>query len=397
MRKVLMQVVIIGNGISGITVARTLRQYRSNTKITMYTDEPYPYYPRPRLYDVLSARATPEAILSFTNEWYHERDIDIQLNTKVTSIDPSQQLIRLDCGTRVSYDHLVLAMGARPFVPPISGTNRPGVFTLRTLDDALQIKKYTQTGGHAAVIGGGLLGLEVAVALAKIGQQVQVIEMLPRLLPRQLDSKGAMLLKQHIESYGIHITLGTQVHQIEGQPAVSGLLLDNGHYQPSSLVLISAGIRPNFMIAQKAGIKTQKGIIVDSLLQTSHDQIYACGNVAEFQGQAYETIPAAIEQGTQTAKSIVEMNPGGYDGTTLTHTLQIAGLSLTSLGVVNPEDSSYDIFTKTDKRHGIYIKLVLKQGILRGAIILGDKKSIAPIRTLMNKTVTSTMIHSLLH
>jgi nitrite reductase (NADH) large subunit len=391
-----MQVVIIGNGISGITVARTLRQHRSNIQITMYTDEPYPYYPRPRLYDVLSAHATPEAILSFTNEWYHERGIDIQLNTKVAAIDPSQQLIRLDNGTLVSYDHLVLSMGARPFVPSISGVKRLGVFTLRTLYDALQIRRYTQTGSHATVIGGGLLGLEVAVALAKIGQQVQVIEMLPRLLPRQLDSKGAMLLKQHIESYGIHVTLGTQVHQIKGQTAVSGLLLDNGYYLPSSLVLISAGIRPNLVIAQKAGIKAQKGIIVDSWLQTSNDRVYACGNVAEFQGQVYETIPAAIEQATHTAKSILKIDRDRYNGTTLTHTLQIAGLSLTSLGAVNPEDSSYDVFTKTDDRHGVYKKLVLKQGILVGAIILGDKKSVTPIRTWMNKTVTSTMIPTLL-
>jgi nitrite reductase (NADH) large subunit len=395
-----MQVVIVGNGISGITVARTLRQHRSNIKITMYTDEPYPYYPRPRLYEVLSARAIPEGVFSFTNAWYHERDIDIQLNTKVVAIDPSQQLIRLDNGTHISYDYLVLAMGARPFVPPISGVNRPGVFTLRTMHDALQIKRYTQTGNHAVVIGGGLLGLEVAVALAKIGQQVQVIEMLPRLLPRQLDSNGAMLLKQHIESYGIHVTLGTQVDQIKGQTAVSDLLLDNGHCQPSSLVLISAGVRPNLVIAQKAGIKTQKGILVDSWLQTSHDRIYACGNVAEFQDQVYETIPAAIEQATQTANSILEIDArdrGRYDGTTLSHTLQIAGLSLTSFGIVNPEDSSYDIFTKTDDRHGIYKKLVLKQGILVGAIILGDRKSVTPIRTSMNKTVTSAMIHNLLN
>jgi nitrite reductase (NADH) large subunit len=111
----------------------------------------------------------------------------------------------------------------------------------------------------------------------------------------------------------------------------------------------------------------------------------------------YETIPAAIEQATHTAKSIIKIDRDRYHGTTLTHTLQIAGLSLTSLGVVNPEDTSYDVFTKTDNRHGVYKKLVLKQGILVGAIILGDKKSITPIRTWMNKTVTSTMIPPLLN
>jgi nitrite reductase (NADH) large subunit len=392
-----MHVVIVGNGISGLTAARTLRHHRSDIKITMYTDEPYLYYPRPRLYTVLSARASPQSVLSYTTDWYHQHGIDIQLSTKVVAIEPSQQLIHLDNGTPVSYDRLVLAMGAHPFVPPISGVNKPGVFTLRTLHDALQIKRYIQTGGHVTVIGGGLLGLEVAVALAKLRLQVHVIELLPRLLPRQLDTTAAMILKQYIESFGIHVTLGTQVHHIQGQTAVSGLLLDTGHYLPSSLAIISAGIRPNLTITQNAGIKTRKGIIVNSLLQTSNDHIYACGNVAEFQGQVYETIPAAIEQATHTAHSLIKTERNRYNGTTLTHTLQIAGLSLTSLGVVNPEDSTYDVFTKTDSKHGIYKKLVLKQGILIGAIILGENKKITPIRTSMNKTVTSTTIHNLLN
>jgi NAD(P)H-nitrite reductase large subunit len=127
---------------------------------------------------------------------------------------------------------------------------------------------------------------------------------------------------------------------------------------------------------------------VNPLLQTSNDHIYACGNVAEFQGQVYETIPAAIEQATHTAHSLIKTERNRYNGT---------GLSVTSLGVVNPEDSTYDVFTKTDSKHGIYKKLVLKQGILIGAIILGENKKITPIRTSMNKTVTSKTIHNLLN
>jgi nitrite reductase (NADH) large subunit len=362
----------------------------------MYTDEPHLHYPRPRLYDVLSAHTSPEDIVLFPNEWYHQHGINIQLNTKVVAIEPCHQQIRLDSGTLVSYDHLVLAMGAHPFVPPISGVNRVGVFTLRTLHDALQIKKYTRTGGHATVIGGGLLGLEAAVALAKRGHQVHIIEMVPRLLPRQLDSTGAMILKQHIESYGIHVTLGTQVREINGQPAVSGILLDDGHYLASSLVLISAGIRPNLVLAQRADMKIRRGIIVDSLLQTSHNHVYACGNVAEYQGQVYETIPAAVEQGVHVADSILKTDPDRYTGTTLSHTLQVAGLSVTSLGVVNPEDSSHDVFTQTDYQRGIYKKLVLKDGILVGAIILRSKKTVTRIRAMMNQAVTSKMIQDLL-
>ena len=187
---------------------------------------------------------------------------------------------------------------------------------------------------------------------------------------------------------------------LRNSPPKTGKIFDKSQTETAAtqaLVIISAGIRPNLTIAQKAGIKTLKGIIVNPLLQTSNDHIYACGNVAEFQGQVYETIPAAIEQATHTAHSLIKTERNRYTGTTLTHTLQIAGLSLTSLGVVNPEDSTYDVFTKTDSQHSIYKKLVLKQGILIGAIILGEKKKITPIRTSMNKTVTSKTIHNLLN
>jgi nitrite reductase (NADH) large subunit len=362
----------------------------------VYTDESYLYYPRPHLYDVLSGGLTPNAVLPFKREWYQQHNIHIQLNTRVAAINTDRQLIRLNGGHLLPYDHLVLAMGAHPFVPPIAGIDRPGVFTLRTLHDAIRIKTYAKAGGRTTIIGGGLLGLEVAVALTQLGQQVHIVELLPHLLPRQLDSAGAMILKQHIESHGIHVTLGTHIHQITGQSAVSGVLLDNGHHLPCSLVLVLAGVRPNLTVARNAGLNTRKGIVVDSKLRTSVDHIYACGNVAEFQGKVYETIPAAIEQAIHTAYSVIKKDQSEYNGTTPANTLQIAGIDLTSLGVVNPENSNYEVYKKTDSRQGIYKKLVLRQGSLVGAIILGEKTVVRQIRTWMNKTITSKTIQDLL-
>lgn len=362
----------------------------------MYTDESYLYYPRPHLYAVLSGGLTPNTVLPFKREWYQQNNIHIQLNTRVAAINTDRQLICLDGGHLLPYDRLVLAMGAHPFVPPITGVDKPGVFTLRTLHDAMRIKAFAKAGGRTTIIGGGLLGLEVAVALTQLGQQVHIVELLPHLLPRQLDSDGAMILKQHIESHGIHITLGTHIHQITGQPAVSGVLLDNGHHLPCSLVMVSAGVRPHLTVARNAGLNTRKGIAVDSRLRTSIHHVYACGNVAEFQGKVYETIPAAIEQATHIAHSIIKKDQSEYNGTTPANTLQIAGIDLTSLGVVNPEDSNYEVYKKTDNKHGIYKKLVLKQGSLVGAIILGEKTVIRRIRSLMNETVTPKTVHDLL-
>lgn len=391
-----MHVIILGNGISGLTVARTLQTHCPDLEITMYTDEPYLYYPRPRLYDVLSGKITPSAISPFDITWYHQQGIHIRSNTTVTAIDPACQLIQVEGGDPLSYDRLVIAMGAHSFLPPIEGVHKSGVFTLRTLHDAIRIKTHAKPRGYTTIIGGGLLGLETAVALTKLGQHVHVVELLSHLLPRQLDTDGAMILQQHIESHGIQVALGTRTHQITGQSAVSGALLDNGQHLPSSLIIVSAGVRPNLAIAEHAGIKTHKGILVDSRLRTSTNHIYACGNVAEFQGHVYETIPAAIEQATHAAHSILESEQHEYHGTTPANTLQIAGIDLTSIGNVNPEGPHYDVFTKIDHRHGIYTKLILDQNVLIGAIVVGAPTAARQIRRLMHTSVTSKIIHDLL-
>jgi len=378
-----LNVAIIGNGVAGVTAARIIKEKNPETRVSIYTDENSHYYPRPRLYEVLSGDAKPQDVTMFSEEWYRKNGITVQLNKKALNIDTEQKELLLDDQSRVKYDKLLLANGGHSFVPPIKGAEKKGTFTLRTIRDALTIKEFITKTEKAVVIGGGLLGLEFASSLKKLGQQVTVVELFPRLLPRQLDNDGAAILKNHIVSRGIDVVLGAKTAEILGGSTVSGILLNSGETIHGDLVLFSAGIRSNIELVLKAGIKTNRGVIVDDHLRTSAKDVYAVGDVAEVNGTVYGIIPAAMEQARIAAANILGEEHNIYTGTVPSNTLKVINVDLTSIGVVNPEDPKYEELKETDQKKGIYKKLVLDKGKIVGAILLGDKKGVTSIKRLI--------------
>jgi nitrite reductase (NADH) large subunit len=389
-KKQLIDVVIVGNGVAGVTAARILKNKNPDSKVSIYTDETYHYYPRPRLYKVLSGETEPREIYMFPEKWYSEKGIKVHLNRKAVAIDVDRKELMLQNRTRVSYDKLLLANGGHSFVPPIKGVEKPGVFTLRSLRDTLIIREFTKKTKKTIVIGGGLLGLEFATSLKKLGHQVEVVELFPRLLPRQLDPDGADILKSRIAARGIDIILGAKTEKIMGKKTVSGILLDSGETASGDLVLISAGMRPNVKLASDAGIKVNRGVVVDSFLRSSAHSVYAIGDVAEFEGRVYGIIPAALEQANIAATNLLEDEKTVYPGTIPSNTLDIVGIDLTSLGIVNTQDGKYEEIKKVDEENGVYKKLVLDQGKIVGAIILGDKKGVPVIKRLMTQETDIT-------
>jgi len=377
-----MDLTIIGCGIAGITVAMTLKQRKPEIKVTIYTDENHPYYPRPKLYSILSGEAQPNDIYAFPKEWFENQGIKIQTGKKVASVDTTRKKLLFENGAEANYDKLLLANGARPFLPPVKGFDKTGVFTLRSIDDALRIREYARKVGKAIVIGGGLLGLEFAASLHKSGQQVDVVEIFPRLLPNQLDAEGAETFKSQIEKIGVNVVLGVKTQEILGEKTVSGIALDNGNSLQGGLVLFSAGIRPNTEMAANAGIKVNKGVVVDHYLKTSAPDVYAAGDVAEFEGKVYGIIPAAEEQARVAASNMLEAGQD-YRGTVPSNTLKIVGVDLTSIGLVNPESSKYEEIRRRDKERGIYKKIILDNGKIIGSIVLGDRRAATAIVRLM--------------
>jgi len=393
-----MKFVIIGNGVAGVTAARALSE--AGAEVEVYTQEVHHYYPRPRLQEFLTGEIELEELPFYPPAWYEERDISVYLRAEVVGLDPAWKRINLTDGRQVLYDRLLLATGSRPFVPPIEGVGQDGVFTLRTVEDALAIKKWAAGAKRAVVVGGGLLGLEAARVLMALGLGVAVLEQGPYLLSRQLDAEGGTLLRELIEAMGIEVVLEASSQAILGDgtsplpPSIpptlggrgagglaSGVLLQDGRRIEGDLILISAGVRCNVRLAQEAGLEVKRGVVVDEHLRTSAEDIYAAGDVAEFRGRAYGIIPAAIEQARAAARNMLGEEVA-YEGTIPSNTLQVMGIDCTSIGVVNPPaGEGYQELRKSEG--GVYKKLVLQEGRLVGAILLGDKKDIGPISRLV--------------
>ena len=382
-----MKVVIVGNGPAGITAAKTIRELNPDSEIVVYSKEPHSYYFRPKLPDLLGGSIESSEIYAYSEDWYRNRTIDVRLGTTVTEISPLEKALVVETGERVSYDKLLLATGSHSFVPPIMGVGRPGVFTLRTIDDAVGIKGYAKGRTKAIVIGGGLLGLEASRGLRSLGLEVTVVEFFPRLLPRQLDEEGASLLRTKIEEMGIRVQLSAESEQIEGDGGVSGLLLRDGRRIEGELVLISAGIRAHAELAERAGIAVNKGILVDEHMRTGTEDVYAAGDVAEFRGTMWGIIPAAIDQAKVAAANIAGRTDVTYEGTVPYTTLKVVGVDLTSIGVVAPEGEGFKEVRAVNPRKGIYKKLVLREGRIVGAIFLGDRKDVTPVNKLITGRV----------
>ena len=381
-----MRIAIIGCGVAGVTAAKTIRQNAAaEHEVTVYTYENYLYYPRPRLYEVLSGEKEPQEIYSYGSEWYEKFGINVQLGKKITRIDPANKEITLDGGLKSNYNKLLLANGAHSFVPPMLGIEKKGIFTLRTVEDAIAIKQYATKTRQTIVIGGGLLGIELADCLMRLGQKVEVVEIFPTLLPRQLDQDGSSILENSLRKLGIGMQLGVKTTEILGKEAVTGVALDNGNEVSGELILISTGVRSDIQLAADADIKVNKGVVVDDYLRTSAAEVYAAGDVIEFRGKVYGIIPPAIEQARVAAANMLEDEKHVYNDTVQSTTLKIAGISLTSLGLVSPEGPKYEEIKRIDKQRGIYKKIVLDQGKIVGAILLGDRKGTSTLNRLIQQ------------
>ena len=362
---------IIGNGVAGTTAAENIRRFDPNGEIAIVTDEDIPFYYRVRLPDYLGGGVAESELVAKKDAWYKEKNISLQLETTITGGNPGEKNVHTADGVVLAYHKLLLANGSHPFIPPVNGSGIKGIFAIHTVNDVRQILKAVEKISSVVLIGGGLLGLETANALHKLGKKITVIEFFPRLLPRQLDNEGATRLQHFFENMGFAFRLGTSTRKITGEEKVEGVLLENGDFVPTEMVIISAGVKSNLELARMLEVKTDKGIIVNKYMQTSQPAIYAAGDVIEFEGKTYGIWPAAMEQGRIAGINI----SGGkvpYTGTTLSNILKVAGIDLASAGEID-EDNRYE--SKVVASEDIYKKAVIDNGKVIGCIMLGDRKN----------------------
>lgn len=380
-----MRVVIVGNGLAGTIAAKTLRELDAGVEIEVFAEEKYHYYPRPNLIEFLAGRLAWEKLFAFSQEWYKEQKIAVHLQKPAIKIFPDSKQVEVD-GAKERYDFLLLANGSSAFIPPFKGTEKKGVFTLRTVDDALRILDQLKTRRRVIVIGGGLLGLETARALRSIRAEVEVVEFFDRLLPRQLDLQGAALLKSKIEKMGIRVHLGLATEEILGRDEVRGLRFKGGKEIETDLAVIAAGVKPNIQIAKQAGLETNQGLKVNEYLQSSRPEIFAAGDIIEHRSKVYGIIPASFNQARIAARNILGKTEK-YEGTVLSNTLKVVGIDLASVGLVNPEQGSAEEFKKEKKDKGLYKKVVIQNGVVVGAIWMGTKKGVNEISRIITERI----------
>jgi nitrite reductase (NADH) large subunit len=388
------QYVIIGNGVAANSAAEAIRARDPQGSIRLFTREEHFFYYIPALPEFLSGEKNEGDITLHDARWYADNDISLHRETGITAVDPTAKTITTAGGQTYGYDMLLLATGGYSFIPPIDGANNEGVYALRTLADAQQIKRATAAAKHLVLIGGGLLGLEAGNGLRKAGMSVTVVEFFPRLLPRQMDTDGASMLQHTMESMGFSFHLGAKTKQISRDGARLTVHLESGETINADMVLVSAGVRPELTLAKDLGLDIDKGVKVNDSLKTGLPDIYAAGDLIEHRGHFYGIWPASMEQGR-----IAGANMAGeslkYTGTVPANTLKVVGIDLTAAGTIDADGELESVVVKDDSR-SIYRKFVLQGNILAGTILFGDiSGSTHILKSIAEKTDIGSFKNSL--
>src|SRR4030043_189863 len=324
---------IIGNGVAGARATVKIREADLKGEIHIFTEEAYPFYYRVRFPEYVAGEVTIQNLTIHTKEWYQNKGIAIHLEEGITEVNAEKKEVTSGKGNTYPYDVLLMATGGNAFVPPIKGTEKKGVFTLRTMKDAIGMRAFSEKIKQAILIGGGLVGLETGGALLKRGIKVAVIEHNPRILPRQMDPEGAQILQTKMETMGFSFFLNGQSEEILGGESVEGVRLKDGRVVEGQMAIISAGVRPNIQLAKEMGLEMKNGILVNDRLETRTKDIFAAGDVAEHRGRVYGIWPAAQKQG-----EIAGVNMAGgkesYEGTGVSNNLKGGGIDLPSAGEI---------------------------------------------------------------
>ncbi|MCD4691050.1 FAD-dependent oxidoreductase, partial [bacterium] len=324
-------------------------------------------------------------VLAFPAEWYRSQELRVRLSTSVVSIDPAAHSLKLDTGETVQWDRLVIASGACPFMPPIPGIERKGVFSVRTAADALALREWAAGRKRAVVIGGGLLGLETARGLRDTGLDVSVLEFADRLLPRQLDDGGAQFLQRAVEKLGISIVTSAETATIDGVDVVTAVSLKDGRSLDAEAVVVSTGVRSSIGFLEGSGIETNRGIVVDGGMRTSAADAFAVGDVAEFEGVTWGIVPVALAQAAVAARFLTGDESKPYVPVPPSNALKITGMSVFSSGVPVCDTEGCVEHVSADESAGVYRKVVLQGGVIVGAIVMGSRVGVRELGTMIER------------
>lgn len=367
------RVVVIGNGIAGVTAADHVRRRHPECSIDVVAEELHPLYNRMGISRLIYGRTAMSGLHLLPDGWYDEHRVTTWLNTQVHAIDRDARTVALGTGQPLPYDRLILATGSSASLPPIEGIEQRGVFAVRSADDAGALRAYVQRrrSRSALVLGGGLLGLEAAYALHRLGLRVRVIHRAPALLTGQLDAHGGELLARYFEGLGIGVELDAATTLIEGGGTAEGLTLADGRTLPLDVLVVCAGIRANVELARAAGLEVNRGVVVDERMRTSDPLIYAAGDVAELPGQIAGLWPIAVAQAEVAAANVIG-EERTFERRPPVTVLKGVGLDVTAAGAVEPEPGDETIALEGLEDELRYARLVVREGRAAGAVFIGS-------------------------
>jgi nitrite reductase (NADH) large subunit len=367
------RLVMVGNGMAGVrTLEELLKIAPDLYEITVFGAEPHANYNRILLSPVLAGEMTLEQIMLNDEDWYRANGIRLRLGRQVTGIDRAARKVVAADGSEAGYDRLLLATGSQPVILPVPGAGLPGVITYRDIADTNAMIQASQRGGHAVVIGGGLLGLEAANGLKLRGMQVSVVHLMPWLMERQLDRTAANMLQRSLERKGLRFLLEHETAEVlERDGRAAGLRFKDGTSVSADLVVMAVGIRPNDALAKAVGLHCDRGIVVSDTMQTHDPRIYAVGECVRHRGAAYGLVAPLFEMGKVCANHLARFGIGRYQGSVTSTRLKVTGVEVFSAGEFGGDDSTEEIVLQ-DAEGGVYKKLVLRDDRLVGAVMYGD-------------------------
>ena len=390
--------IIIGQGIAGATAAEMLRKLDPERPVTVITDECDYVYSRIDLPDIITGKYEPAASALRTAEDFANAGITCIMGETAAALLPDLKVVELSSGRRLTYHKLLLATGSLPVVPPVPGAGAPGVYSLWTMRQAMELIGAAGKARSAVVVGAGLIGLKTALALKKRGLNVTVVEKLPRVLPRQLDGESSGMVAEAVRDRGIEVLVDTGVDGIVAKNGAVDGVNAGGRVIAADMVVMAIGVKANMGLAVAAGIGTGRGITVDEFQRTSDPDVYAAGDAAEIVDPLTgdRTIPAiwpvAVEQGRIAASNMAGCG-ASYDGAIAMNAVEIAGMPMVSIGDIEGRAGD-DVLAA--RKGNAYRKVVIRDGKIRGVLFLGDIRQAGVIGRLISCRVETADIEKLI-
>jgi nitrite reductase (NADH) large subunit len=382
------RLVVIGNGMAGARTVEEILARGGDFDITMFGDEPYGNYNRIMLSNVLAGVEDESGIFLNDLSWYADNGITLHAGVRIERIDRFAKMVYATDGTSTGYDKLIIATGSSAWVPPIKGIHAPGrgyhqgVFVFRTLDDTRAMIRYAKEHERAVVIGGGLLGLEAARGLQNHLPHVTLVHAMGHLMNTQLNERAGRTLQATVEQrLGIDVIVDGMTTEITGKHAVTGVKLADGRLIECDVVVVAAGIRPNTQVAADSGLVVERGIVVDDHMRAQDEtDIYVVGECAQHRGQIYGLVAPLWDQAKVLADHLTGTNPAAaYHGSQISTKLKVAGVDVASMGLQSPERDDDELLEYAEPRKGIYKNVIVRDGVLVGATLVGDARKAAAL------------------